>query len=146
MRKITRGQLRSVAVQLTNAQGGLCPLCGKPLDLSVRGNTGDSVVVDHDHISGRIRGALHRSCNGGEGRVASAAGRWIVGSMQSSAAISTALRAIADYLDKEPTDLIYHSHKTADDKRELKAARERKRRAEAKARKEMAKARAEGTL
>lgn len=138
MRKITRGQLRSVGMQLANKQGGLCPLCDEPLDFSIKGNTGDSVVVDHDHITGRIRGALHRSCNGGEGKVASAAGRWIVGSMQSSHAIAAALHRVANYLEQEPTELIYHSHKSEDDKREIRAARERKRRAEIKARREAA--------
>lgn len=106
LRRITRGQIRSVAMKLAKDQGGVCLLCGKPLDFTLRGVTGDSVVVDHDHITGRIRGALHRSCNGGEGKVASAAGRWIVGSMQSNADIAAALRRVADYLDLEPTDLL----------------------------------------
>ncbi|UNA01107.1 putative DNA endonuclease [Erwinia phage Loshitsa2] len=121
-------------MQLAAKQGGVCPLCGGALDFSIKGNKGDSVVVDHDHITGRIRGALHRSCNGGEGKVASAAGRWIVGSMQDSQKIAQALHRVADYLEQEPTELIYHSHKSDDDKREIRAARERKRRAEIKAR------------
>lgn len=134
MRKITRGQLRSVGLQLAKAQGGLCPLCGTPLDFTIKGAKGDSVVIDHCHISGRIRGALHRSCNGGEGKVASAAGRWIVGSMQDPKAIAAAIRRVADYLDQEPTELIYHSHKSEDDKREIRNAQARKKRAELKAR------------
>lgn len=134
MRKITRGQLRSVGLQLSKAQGGLCPLCMEPLDFSIKGAKGDSVVIDHCHISGRIRGALHRSCNGGEGKVASAAGRWIVGSMQDPAAIAAALHRVASYLEQEPTELIYHSHKSEDDKREMRNAAARKRRAEQKAR------------
>lgn len=138
MRKITRGQLLSVAKKLAQEQGGVCPLCNEPLDFSIKGNKGDSVVVDHCHVSGRIRGALHRSCNGGEGKVASAAGRWIVGSMASPAKIASSLRRMADYLEREPTELIYHTHKSEDDKRELRAARERKRRAEIKARREAA--------
>lgn len=138
MRKITRGQLRAVGMQLAKAQGGVCPLCGEPLDFTIKGNKGDSVVIDHDHITGRIRGALHRSCNGGEGKVASAAGRWIVGSMQDSRRIAAALHRVANYLEQEPTDMIYHSHKSEDDKREIRAARERKRRAEIKARREAA--------
>lgn len=138
MRKITRGQLRSVAMKLAVEQGGVCPLCGGVLDFSIKGNKGDSVVVDHCHVSGRIRGALHRSCNGGEGKVASAAGRWIVGSMQDSRRIAAALHRVASYLEQEPTDMIYHSHKSEDDKREIRAARERKRRAEIKARREAA--------
>lgn len=134
MRKITRGQLRSVAMKLAQDQGGVCPLCGKALDFTIKGSKGDSVVVDHCHITGRIRGALHRSCNGGEGKVSSAVGRWIVGSMQSTEAVVAALRSLADYLSKEPTQLIYYSHKSEDDKRAARAARERQRRAEAKAR------------
>lgn len=115
LRRITRGQIRSVAMKLAKEQGGVCLLCGEPLDFTKQGVKGDSVVVDHCHISGRIRGALHRSCNGGEGKVASAAGRWIVGSMQSSADIATALRRVADYLEREPTDLLYYTHKTPEE-------------------------------
>lgn len=129
MRKITRGQLRAIGMRLAQEQGGVCPLCGDPLDFTIKGNKGDSVVVDHCHVTGRIRGALHRSCNGGEGKVASAAGRWIVGSMQSSAAIATCLHRIADYLEKEPTDLLYHSHQSEDDKRAARALAQKKRRA-----------------
>jgi hypothetical protein len=134
LRRITRGQIRSVAMKLAKDQGGVCLLCGKPLDFTLRGVTGDSVVVDHDHITGRIRGALHRSCNGGEGKVASAAGRWIVGSMQSNADIAAALRRVADYLDLEPTDLLYYTHKTEEEQRLLRNARARRSRAQRKAR------------
>lgn len=35
----------------------------------------DDPVVDHCHISGRLRGILHRSCNGVEGKMLSAATR-----------------------------------------------------------------------
>lgn len=139
MRKVTRAQLRTITMKLAKEQGGLCLLCGKPLDFSIKGAKGDSVVCDHDHISGRIRGALHRSCNGGEGKVASACGRWIVGSMQSSSDIANALRAMADYLDREPTEYIYPTHLT-DEERKLKAAaKARKQRAVKKAAQEIKK-------
>lgn len=134
LRKITRGQIRSVAMKLAKEQGGVCLLCGGALDFSIKGVKGDSVVVDHCHITGRIRGALHRSCNGGEGKVASAAGRWIVGSMQSSADIANALRRVADYLDREPTDLIYYSHKTEEEAKAAQNAKRRRVRAQRKAR------------
>lgn len=121
-------------MRLAKDQGGVCPLCHEPLDFSIKGVTGDSVVVDHCHITGRIRGALHRSCNGGEGKVASAAGRWVVGSMQSTAAIATALRRIADYLDKEPSDLVYYTHKTPEEAAAALKLRARRRRVQRKAR------------
>lgn len=129
MRKVTRAQLRTITMKLAKEQDGNCLLCGNPLDFSIKGAKGDSVVCDHDHITGRIRGALHRSCNGGEGKVASACGRWIVGSMHSSAAISNALRNMADYLDREPTNYIYPTHKTEEEKRLAANAKARKQRA-----------------
>lgn len=134
LRKITRGQIRSVAIKLARDQGGVCPLCGEPLDFTIKGVTGDSVVVDHCHITGRIRGALHRSCNGGEGKVASAAGRWVVGSMQSTPAIAAALRRIADYLDREPSDMVYYTHKTPEEAAAALRMRARRRRVQRKAR------------
>ena len=134
LRKITRGQIRSVAIKLARDQGGVCPLCGEPLDFTIKGVTGDSVVVDHCHITGRIRGALHRSCNGGEGKVAAAAGRWVVGSMQSTTAIAAALRRIADYLDQEPSDLVYYTHKTPEEAAAALRMRARRRRVQRKAR------------
>lgn len=139
MRKVTRAQLRAITMKLAKEQGGNCLLCGKPLDFSIKGAKGDSVVCDHDHNTGRIRGALHRSCNGGEGKVASACGRWIVGSMGSSAAIANALRNMADYLDREPTEYIYPTHKTEEEKRLAANAKARKQRAVRKAAQEIKK-------
>ena len=133
MRKVTRAQLRSITMKLAKEQGGNCLLCGEPLDFSIKGAKGDSVVCDHDHITGRIRGALHRSCNGGEGKVASACGRWIVGSMSNTAAIAKALRSMAEYLEREPTDYIYPTHKTEEEKRLAANAKARKARATRKA-------------
>lgn len=44
-----------------------CAICGKGLTEK------DDAVVDHCHMSGALRGVLHRSCNGVEGKVLSAA-------------------------------------------------------------------------
>ena len=128
-RKITRGQVRSTSMMLLKQQGGLCALCHKPIDLSIKGE----LVLDHCHQSGLIRGALHRSCNSSEGKVASAAGRWGAKSMEYSAIIRF-LESLVEYLKKEPTNLVYYNHLTEDEKRLQRNAKERKRRAEVKAR------------
>jgi hypothetical protein len=43
---------------LIEAQGGTCPVCGRP----------DPEHVDHDHRSGTVRGILCFNCNGGLGQ------------------------------------------------------------------------------
>jgi len=37
------------------SQGGVCPICGKPLPFPAD--------VDHDHMTGRARGLLCHRCN-----------------------------------------------------------------------------------
>jgi len=44
---------------LWNAQGRVCALCGRPSGEERRLRVG----VDHDHVSGTVRGILHLSCN-----------------------------------------------------------------------------------
>jgi hypothetical protein len=43
---------------LVDEQGGVCPICGRPEP----GN------VDHDHVTGKVRGVLCFNCNGGLGQ------------------------------------------------------------------------------
>ncbi|UPT53581.1 putative endonuclease [Vibrio phage H256D1] len=129
LRKVTRAQLRTIGRKLGAEQGGKCPLCLNELQFSTKG----AVVVDHNHETGEIRGALCRSCNAGEGKVANAVGRWIVGKMDYQQIIP-ALRRLADYLEsteKEGTGLMYPGHKTEEDKRAARAKKERARRAAA---------------
>lgn len=42
---------------LFDKQGGLCPLCGLPLE------NWNSANLDHNHATGRCRGLLHPLCN-----------------------------------------------------------------------------------
>lgn len=53
--------------------------------------------------------------------------------MQSSTAIAAALRRVADYLDREPTDFIYYSHKTEEEAKAAQNAKRRRVRAQRKA-------------
>lgn len=127
--KLPRTMMRSwVARHLKTEQDGLCPLCRKPIDLTIKGEG----VVDHDHDTGQIRGVLHRSCNAAEGKIANAAARWGAKSA-SYADIIPYLESIVTYLKAPATQYIYPMHKTPDEKRDIRNAKAREARAAAKA-------------
>jgi len=129
MRKLTRSQMTAWKVrQLKVEQGGLCGICGLPIDLSIKGEG----VIDHDHDTGEVRGVLHRSCNAAEGKVANAAGRWGAKTMKYSAIVEY-LKKLVSYLERPGCGVIYPMHKTEDDKREARNAAARLKRAQAKA-------------
>lgn len=133
-RKITRGQVRVVTMKLLKEQGGLCPVCAKPISLAQRSTSGDGPALDHDHRTGHIRGVLHRSCNGGIGKAESIVGRWITGSMQDEQAIIQDMQRMVNYLLQPNTDLIYYSHKTEEEAKAAQNAKRRRVRAQRKAR------------
>jgi len=49
--------------RLVFSQGGKCEICGMVFTKR------DYAVLDHCHETGKVRGAIHNSCNGGEGKV-----------------------------------------------------------------------------
>lgn len=126
---MTRGQLRPITIKILNEQGGLCLVCKRPIDINNRGEA----VLDHCHQTGLVRGVLHRSCNSSLGKMDNAIGRWAAKSMQYDA-ILPILENIVEYYKMPKHEILYHSHKSEDDKRAVRAARERARRAEQKAR------------
>ena len=65
---------------MVERQGRMCPICVRPL--------GDRHHVDHDHVTGEVRGVLCFTCNGGLGSYSDDAVR---------------LRRAADYLDRTLT-------------------------------------------
>ncbi len=129
MQKLSRTMMRSfVARHLKTKQHGMCPLCHKEIDLTIKGEG----VLDHDHDSGEIRGVLHRSCNAAEGKIANAAARW--GAKSSSySAIVLYLQNLLDYLRAPGVGLLYPMHKTPDEKRDDRNAKAKLARANAKA-------------
>jgi len=129
MRKLSRAQVRPMAQKLAKEQGGTCPLCLKVLDFSAK----NGVCLDHAHDSGFVRGALCRSCNSMEGKVFNAVGRWCVGKMDYALTVP-ALKRLIEYLEKTPTEFIYPTFQTEDEKRMARNAKERTRRATTKAR------------
>lgn len=117
-----------VARHLNTVQGGTCPLCKMPIDLTKKGEG----VIDHDHDTGEIRGVLHRSCNSAEGKISNAAARW--GAKSSAYAdIITYLQSVVAYLQQPGAGIIYPMHKTADEKKDARNAKAREQRAAARA-------------
>lgn len=124
IRKLKVSETAGVLKQIVAKQGGVCAICKKGFTAA------DGAVLDHCHKTGFIRGALHRSCNGGEGKVRIKA-QWSHKGVTSD----EFLIGLGQYLDihQKPTyPLIYHSHKTLDEKRLAKNAKARRKRARAK--------------
>jgi hypothetical protein len=116
--KVPRTGLRSFMLRhLQTVQGGLCPLCGKVIDITIKGEG----VTDHDHDTGQIRGILHRSCNAAEGKISNAAARWGAKSAKYTDIIPY-LNSLVVYLESAPTQFIYPLQKTAEDKKAKKSS------------------------
>lgn len=129
LRKVPRSMMRSWAMRhLKTVQDGKCPLCGLEIDMRIKGEG----VVDHDHDTGEIRGVLHRSCNAAEGKISNAASRWGCKSSDYSDIIGYLERLVA-YLKQPGTGMMYAMHKTPEEKRDLRNAAMREKRAAAKA-------------
>ena len=122
-KQITKSQVVGVLQQLVKRQAGLCAICGESF------KSYDPPCLDHNHKTGRVRGALHRSCNSAEGKIKVKAYRGHKG-----VDTDTYLIGLGKYLEfhsKPRTALIHPDHRTEDQKR---LARNKKAR-EARARK-----------
>ena len=78
-----------------------CPLCGRSFKKV-------EPVLDHDHVSGMVRGILCRFCNGQEGRITNAAIR-----STNKTEYLKFLTNLVDYLTHyrdEPSGLLHPSH------------------------------------
>jgi len=58
----TYGITMEDAQSLLDSQDGECAICTTPLSI-----TESTACVDHDHLTGAVRGMLCRQCNGGIG-------------------------------------------------------------------------------
>jgi hypothetical protein len=129
MTEIVRLTARQVPIVkqaiLSRRQSNQCPLCERSL-------TVESGCMDHDHVTGRVRGVLCRGCNGSEGKIKNAFIRY-GGGMRTD--MVRFLRNLADYLEhyrEHPNNFLYHLHRDEDEKRILRNTRARKKRAAAK--------------
>ena len=62
-RKRLYGLLPGQFAAMLEAQAGLCGNCCRPM------RAGHDTNIDHDHITGRVRGLLCRPCNSGSGHL-----------------------------------------------------------------------------
>ena len=122
--KLKTTQVAGVLAQVIKKQGGKCAICGHPFTQR------DVPVLDHCHDKGFIRGALHNSCNGIEGRVKKLAQRGHTGITSAKYVIG-----LGKYLETHQTpkyNYIHPSHKTEDEKRIDRNKKAREKRAKAK--------------
>ncbi|WPJ49103.1 hypothetical protein RCIP0014_00037 [Klebsiella phage RCIP0014] len=133
-RRITRGQVRAVSLKILKEQGGVCALTKRPIDTAAARGSASSMVLDHDHLTGRIRGVLSRGANGAEGKVYNAVARWAGYGMQDKEGILQFLENMVAYLRKEPYDLLYYTHRSPEELAQAQKLKARKARARRKAR------------
>lgn len=104
------------------AQQNRCALCQLP-------GVASDPVLDHCHVTGAVRGTLHRSCNSLLGKVENNAARFGVRSLPAF------LHGAAGYLQRHATNItgmIHPTYKTADEKRIARNTKAAKKRAAAK--------------
>lgn len=120
MTRITKAQIPLVKQKILERQNFKCELCS--IDLVVA--TG---CLDHDHITGRIRGVLCRNCNGIEGKINNLTVR-----ARRGAPKTHFLGKVILYWQKHETDrtgLLHPIHLTEDEKRIKRNEKARKARA-----------------
>lgn len=121
MRVLKRSEVAAATLALKKAQGNVCAICQKPFTEK------DRPCLDHDHTTGYVRGVLHLSCNGTEGKIK-------VKAMRGHTGVSAYdyLIGLGKYLEKHKTPqtkCIHPSHMDEDAKRERRNKLARKRRA-----------------
>lgn len=121
MRKLKASEVPKFRKELHEKQGGICPLCLEPIKLGVKGQ----VALDHDHITGEVRGLLHTSCNRTEGAILQAVSTWGKQGKEYDKVIPY-LERLINYLKQDGLGVIYHLHKTEEEKRQLRNLRARK--------------------
>ena len=117
--RLSAGKLKEWREAQWEAQGRRCALTGYTISLA-------EAVADHDHATGHIRGVIHRGANSLLGKLENSYRRYGV-SLPMVYALGRNLEA---YLSQDHTVRPhYPTHRTEDEKRELRNKRARDARA-----------------
>jgi hypothetical protein len=134
-RKLKRSEIAQAREILVKQQGFKCALCGVDFrEQTVKNRKRVSKytpVLDHCHNHGHVRAVLCKNCNGKEGEIFNRAT-----SCKRDGTALDWLRKLVEYWAKHETPqtvYIHPEHKSEDDKRLERNAKERRRRAAAKA-------------
>jgi hypothetical protein len=87
----------------------ICPLCNGPL-------AGQTITLDHDHVTGSCRAALCGTCNRSEGKVLKAAAYMAKLGHLSRTDVVQYLRNIATYIEhhrENPSNIIHPTYDLA---------------------------------
>lgn len=109
IRQLKQSEVSGVLKQLVERQKRKCAICNEGF------TPRDNAVLDHCHDTGFIRGAIHRSCNGAEGKVKTKGHLGHKGVSSRDFIIG-----LGEYLKEHKTpkyQLIYPTHMTEEQKR-----------------------------
>ncbi len=120
--RLTQAALKEWREATWLAQDKRCAITGYTISLS-------EAVADHDHSTGHLRGVLHRGVNSLLGKCENNYRRYGV----SLPMLRAMAPAIAAYIEKDySANVFYPTHRTEDEKRELRNKRARDARAKKK--------------
>lgn len=119
MRRLKQTEIKAFREELLELQGGVCALCGLPLDR-------DDAVLDHSHCHGWIRGVLHRGCNSLLGKVENNYKRYAIPDLEKC--IASMWLYIACGNAPAGHDVYHPSYRTEEEKRLLRNKRARRKR------------------
>lgn len=115
MYRLKQAEIETARNQLLEEQNSICPLCGKHIEP-------DEAVLDHDHETGHIRAALHRSCNSSEGAILQFASQRCKSDCPTSF-----IKSLVEYWKQDfSTNPIHPSHRMPEEKERLKLKRKLK--------------------
>lgn len=120
MKRLARSEVAGVLADIVKKQGRVCAICKQPF------TRWDVPVLDHCHDTGFIRGAVHNSCNGTEGRIKKVAQRGHKG--VSSVDYVIGLGKYLEMRRDNPIPILHPEHKTPDEKRLERNAKARAKR------------------